>query len=111
MRPPDSQLFIIACRDEQNALVGLAPFYLRQRRTAGIPHLRELLFLGTGVYAQNRQYTDIVARRGYEGLVVETVFDCLESRDDWDSLCLREIPAASVTLTHLSDALGQRAHV
>src|SRR5688572_2960279 len=45
LRPPDSQLFIIVCRDEQDMLVGLAPFYLRQRRTAGIRHLRELQFL------------------------------------------------------------------
>src|SRR6185295_5271604 len=86
LRPPDSQLFIIACRDDYDTLVGLAPFYLRQRRTAGIPHLREILFLGTGIYAQTSEYLDIVARRGYEGAVVGAIVEYLENRDDWDSL-------------------------
>src|ERR1044072_3542756 len=35
-KPAGSRLFIIACRDEEGRLVGLAPFYLAQRRTAGI---------------------------------------------------------------------------
>src|SRR5438270_2232733 len=48
-RPPGARLFIITVRDSGGRLAGLAPFYWRARRTAGIPHVRELRFLGTGV--------------------------------------------------------------
>jgi CelD/BcsL family acetyltransferase involved in cellulose biosynthesis len=111
LRPPDSQLFIIACRDEQDTLFGFAPFYLRQRRTAGIPHLRELLFLGTGVYVQTSEYLNIVARQGCERMVADTIVEYLERSDDWDRLCLKEIPATSASLSYLMAALGEDAHV
>ena len=111
LRPPDSQLFIITCRDKQGTLVGLAPLYLRQRRTAGIPHVRELLFLGTGVYAQTSEYLDIVARRGYERSVAAAIVGCLKRSGDWDRLCLREIPATSAMLAHLRGALGKETEV
>jgi CelD/BcsL family acetyltransferase involved in cellulose biosynthesis len=111
LRPSDSQLFIITCRDEQDTLVGLAPLYLRQRRTAGIPHLRELLFLGTGIYAQTSEYLDIVACHGYERIVADTLVEYLERSNDWDSLCLKEIPAASATLSYLKAALGEDTQV
>jgi len=111
LSPPDSQLFIITCRNTQNKLVGLAPFYLRQRHTAGIPHVRELLFLGTGIYAQTSEYLDIVARRGYEFSVAETVVEYLERSSDWDRLCLQDVPADSVMLGHLTRALGEQTQV
>jgi CelD/BcsL family acetyltransferase involved in cellulose biosynthesis len=111
LRPSDSQLFIITCRDTHNKLVGLAPFYLRQRHTAGIPHVRELLFLGTGIYAQTSEYLDIVARRGYEFSVAETVVECLKRSTDWDRLSLQDVPNNSAMLAHLKRALGEQAQV
>jgi CelD/BcsL family acetyltransferase involved in cellulose biosynthesis len=111
LRPSGSQLFIITCRDAQNKLVGLAPFYLRQRHTAGIPHVRELLFLGTGIYAQTSEYLDVVARRGYEFSVAETVVDYLQRSSDWDRLYLQDVPADSIMLDHLKGALGEESQV
>jgi CelD/BcsL family acetyltransferase involved in cellulose biosynthesis len=106
LRPPDSRLFIITSRDETEELVGLAPFYIKQRRTAGIPHIREINFLGTGVYAHSSEYLDIIARRGYEGAVAQSVTSLLRASDEWDRLCLSEIPASSVMLAHLLEAIG-----
>jgi CelD/BcsL family acetyltransferase involved in cellulose biosynthesis len=111
LRPPDSQLFILTCRDERETLVGLAPVYLRQRRTAGIPHVRELLFLGTGIYAQTSEYLDIVSRRGWERVVAEAIVGHLERSNDWDILCLREVPASSAILPYVLSALGQDARI
>lgn len=111
LKPRDSELFIITARDEQDRLVGLAPFYLRQRRTAGIPHIRELLFLGTGIYAQTSERLDLIARRGCERTVAEAVAQCLERSNDWDRLCLNEVPASSAILPHLLDELGEDAIV
>src|SRR5437868_10179004 len=49
LRPLGAQLFVITAREAGGRLAGLAPFYVRERRTAGIPHVRELSFIGTGV--------------------------------------------------------------
>lgn len=111
LRPPDSELFIVTCRDEQHKLVGLAPLYLRQRRTAGIPHVRELLFLGTGVFAHTSEYLNVVARRGYERAVINATVGCLQRNGDWDRLFLREIPASSTMLAHLLEALGEDTEI
>lgn len=111
MRPADSQLFIVTCRNARNEMVGLAPFYLRQRHTAGIPHVRELLFLGTGIYAQTSEYLDIVARRGYEFRVAEAVVGYLQRSADWDRLCLQDVPANSLVLGHLRRALGEESEI
>jgi CelD/BcsL family acetyltransferase involved in cellulose biosynthesis len=105
LRPADSRLFIITARDEAGHLVGLAPFYIRQRRTAGIPHIREINFLGTGIYAQTSEYLDVLARRGYENAVAESVAGFLYSSDEWDRLCLKEIPASSLVLERLREAI------
>jgi CelD/BcsL family acetyltransferase involved in cellulose biosynthesis len=111
LSPSDSQLFIVTCRDTQNKLVGLAPFYLRQRHTAGIPHVRELLFLGTGIYAQTSEYLDVVARRGCELIVAETVAEYLHHSTEWDRLCLQDVPAGSEMLAYLRRALGEEVKV
>src|SRR5438128_12649648 len=56
LMPANSRLFIITCRDGHGRLVGLAPLYCRCRRVAGINRIREVLFLGTGVYSQTSEY-------------------------------------------------------
>ncbi len=110
-RPPHSHLFIILCRDGQGRLAGLAPLYWKQRRTAGVPHLRELHFLGTGIYAQTSEYLDVVARRGYERGVADAVVGFLRRDPDWDRLCLTEVPATSTVLPLLQQALGEDAQI
>lgn len=110
-RPPHSHLFIILCRDSVGRLAGLAPLYWKQRRTAGVPHLRELHFLGTGIYAQTSEYLDVVARRGYEQAVADAVAGFLRRDTDWDRLCLREVPADSTVLPLLQRALGEEAQI
>lgn len=110
-RPPHSHLFIITCRDTQGRLVGLAPLYWKQRRTAGVPHLRELHFLGTGIYAQTSEYLDVVARRGYERAVADLVAGFLRRDPDWDRLCLTDVPATSTVLPFLQRALGEDVQI
>jgi CelD/BcsL family acetyltransferase involved in cellulose biosynthesis len=109
--PPASRLFLITCRDEQGRLIGLAPFYLRQRRTAGIPHVRELSFIGTGVYARTSEYLDIIARRGCERAVANSVAEFLQDSGEWDRMWLDEIPSHSTMLPHFQEAMGEHAQV
>ncbi|HJQ69859.1 MAG TPA: GNAT family N-acetyltransferase [Blastocatellia bacterium] len=108
-RPADSRLFLVSCRDVEGRLVGLAPLYLVQRRTAGIPHVREALFLGTGIYTNTSEYLDIIARRGFERQVVEAIVAFLRENREWDRLWLYDVPSASTTLAHLLSALGPEA--
>ena len=110
-KPSNSRLFIIACRDRNQKLIGLAPFYWRQQSTAGIEHIREVLFLGTGIFLQTSEYLDIIARRGYERIVAVSVADYLRRNQDWDQLCLNEIPSRSTVLPHLRRALGESSQV
>ncbi|HKP13907.1 MAG TPA: GNAT family N-acetyltransferase, partial [Blastocatellia bacterium] len=105
-RPPHSHLFIVTCRDADDRLVGLAPLYWRQRTSAGIHHLREILFLGTGVFTQTSECLDLIARRGHEREVAAAVADALRAETDWDRLWLSEVPAASAILPHFERALG-----
>jgi CelD/BcsL family acetyltransferase involved in cellulose biosynthesis len=111
LRPSDSELFIVTCRDAQNRLIGLAPLYLRQRHTAGIPHARELLFLGTGIYAQTSEYLDIVARRDCEEKVAQSIAQLLQQSSDWDRLNLTDVPSNSKMLPYLMRALGEQTQV
>ncbi len=106
-RPQGAQLFIITVRDGRGQLAGLAPFYLRSRRTAGIPHVRELQFIGTGVYVQTGERFDLIARRGEEAQVAASIAALLLESNAWDRLCLDEIPATSLVLPHLRAALGE----
>ncbi len=110
-KPSGSRLMIIVCRDAEGQLVGLAPFYVAQRRTAGIPHVRELMFLGTGIYAQTSEYLDLIARRGSEQEVADTVVRHLQASNEWDRLWLNEIPTASTVFPYFHIALGFAAQV
>ena len=110
-QPAGSRLFIITCREENGRLVGLAPFYLVERRTAGIPHVREVLFLGTGIYTDTSEYLDIIAQNGFEQCVSQAVVDFLRENREWDRLWLYDVPASSITRAHLLSAIGDAARV
>ncbi|MBI1765642.1 MAG: GNAT family N-acetyltransferase [Acidobacteria bacterium] len=109
--PPQSKLYLLTCRDSENRLIGLAPFYWQQRRFCGVPHLRDLNFLGTGAGLKTSEHLDLLARRGCERLFAETCAAFLLQRRDWDRLWLWNIPEQSKTLSHLQPAFGQAARV
>jgi CelD/BcsL family acetyltransferase involved in cellulose biosynthesis len=108
-QPPGSRLFIITCREETGRLVGLAPLYIIQRRTAGIAHIREALFLGTGIYTHTSEYLDIIARNGFEQSVAEAIVGFLRENKEWDRLWLHDMPASSEMTPHLLTAIGGEA--
>jgi hypothetical protein len=102
----NSHLYVVICRDSSGRLVGLAPFFWRQHRTAGVLHARELAFLGTGINIYTSDYLDIICRKGYEKDVVASISQLLLRNDDWDRLWLTRIRANSVTLPLLQSAFG-----
>jgi CelD/BcsL family acetyltransferase involved in cellulose biosynthesis len=107
--PAHSQLYLLACRDGEGNLLGLAPLYWQQRQFAGVPHVRELNFIGTGAALKTSEHLDILAVSGFERAVAESVAFFLSQRNDWDRLHLWNLPDRSKTLPHLEKALGVKA--
>src|SRR5262249_34525810 len=110
-RPAGSRLRLIACRDNADRLVGLAPLYVHENRILGVAYLRQIKFLGTGGYAQTNEYLDVIARRGWEREVASAILERLESQRDWDRLALREMPFESAFLAHVQPELGESAQI
>jgi CelD/BcsL family acetyltransferase involved in cellulose biosynthesis len=104
--PPHSRLFLIACYDGSDNLVGLAPLYWRERSLVGVSRLQELVFLGTGVPTSTSEQLDLIARRGFEQPVAAAIADYLLQASDVDRLWLSEIPIASIMLPHFRRAIG-----
>ena len=105
--PANSRLFLIACYDGSDKLVGLAPLYWRERSLVGVGRMQELVFLGTGVPTSTSEQLDLIARRGYEQPVAAAIANYLLEASDVDRLWLSEIPIASIILPHFRRALGQ----
>jgi CelD/BcsL family acetyltransferase involved in cellulose biosynthesis len=108
--PAGSRLYLLACRDAAGQLLGLAPLYWQQRRFAGLPHIRDLNFLGTGAGIKTSEHLDLFTRRGFERPVAEACAAFLLQRSDWDRLWLWNIPENSKVLPYLQSTLGERAH-
>lgn len=109
--PPNSKLYLLTCRDSEKRLIGLAPFYWQQRRFVGVPHLRDLNFLGTGAGIKTSEHLDLLAWRGYERAFAEACALFLRQRHDWDRLWLWNVPEQSRVLPHLCEALGPAARL
>jgi CelD/BcsL family acetyltransferase involved in cellulose biosynthesis len=109
--PPGSRLCLVTCRDDDDRLIGLAPLYWHQRTFAGFPHVRELLFIGTGTEIKTSEYLDLIAASGCEEVIGKAVASVLSGRPDWDRLFLWSIPADSKVLPYFHRALGDGTSV
>jgi CelD/BcsL family acetyltransferase involved in cellulose biosynthesis len=108
LAPKGSVLHIVCCRDSSGRLLGIAPLYRQSQRVAGVPYLRELMLIGTGIEFKSSEYLDVIAYRGHERAVAEAIATCLQQRHDWDRLWLDQAPAESRTLPHLTNAFHGR---
>ena len=107
--PAESQLYVLACRDGEGNLLGLAPLYWQARTFAGVPHIRELNFIGTGTALKTSEHLDILAQKGFERAVAAAIAVFLDARKDWDRLCWWNAPDRSEVLPHLQKALNVTA--
>jgi len=105
--PPGTRLYLITCRNQNGELMGIAPLYWRQHCFLGIPHSRELLFLGMGIALKTSEFTDLIARRGDEQAVATAFASCLHQRKDWDRIWLWQVPRESSMLRHFTNTLGE----
>jgi CelD/BcsL family acetyltransferase involved in cellulose biosynthesis len=101
LAPAGATLHIICCRDASGRLLGIAPLYRRKLGILGIPCVRELVLIGTGIEFKSSEYLDVIAHRGHEKLVAEAITACLRKREDWDRVWMYQAPAESRTLPQL----------
>jgi len=84
---PDAPLFVVAVRDDQDELAGLAPFYVAGIRLLGAVRYRCLRVLGD--CDSGAEYPDLLVRPGCEAEVLPVVARALrEHRRKWDCLWL-----------------------
>jgi CelD/BcsL family acetyltransferase involved in cellulose biosynthesis len=109
LAPAGGELRIVACRSEDGALVGVAPFYLRRLRSLWMVDVRELLFLGTGVTLKTSEFLNIAARRGHEQAVARLVASVLKQRADWDRIWCCRVPGEAPVLQEFMSALAEKS--
>ncbi len=110
-RPPQSELFLITCRDQSGRLVGVAPLYWRHRSVMGMFKIQEICFIGTGVAMLTSEHLDIIVQIGYERLVGQAVAARIQQQPLWHRLWLWGIDTRSPVLPHFTKAFGGSAAV
>lgn len=91
------QLYILLVYKSDN-LIGIAPFYRKRERFSSLFLIRTLEFLGTGEVCT--PYLDFIVRPKNRKKVLRAVYDYLygASAEEWDILCLSDIPAESSSI-------------
>lgn len=107
--PRGARLYVICCRDSNGCLVGIAPWYVRPHRWFGVPYLRELAFIGTGIDGDTSEFMDLIVHRHQETAVTRALVDFLTGRADWDRLYMNHVPSESRCLRNVLEAFGSRA--
>ncbi|MGH7596497.1 MAG: GNAT family N-acetyltransferase [bacterium] len=93
------RLFLV---EEENQLIGIAPFFLRQRFYGWpLPHL--------GFIGQKRtDYLDFVVRAGTEANFFQQLFKHLqENKKEWLFVELKDVPDTSANLLHFFQEVGK----
>ncbi len=98
---PQGRLMCLAVRDSAGYALGFAPFYIQQRKKAGIRY-NALLFLGDGT--NDSEYMDIFCLKGQEETVFAAALDwLLDNQSIWDVCELNIIPEDSVSLPFIKE--------
>jgi CelD/BcsL family acetyltransferase involved in cellulose biosynthesis len=104
---PGMELFIVALRDADGELVGLAPWHLKRSALSG----RVLCFLGSGEVCSD--YLTVLAAPGQEQLVARRLADWLgdEARELWDLIELDGIELGDPLVHAMSEELAAQGCV
>jgi CelD/BcsL family acetyltransferase involved in cellulose biosynthesis len=101
---PDAALLALVASDEQDAVVGIAPWYCERSLTGG----QVIRFLGSGeIYSD---YLSVLSAPGREAEVAGAVADWLSQSccRDWDALELTGVDAEDITTRQLVSGLQHR---
>lgn len=102
-RTPQAQLLVLAVRDADDQLIGLAPWFLQQTWLSG----RKIQSLGCGEACTD--YMTILTLPQQEELVVNAVAEyVVEELADVDHICLEAIEADNPTILRFAQIMTQR---
>ncbi len=103
----DRELLLLAARDRDGTLLGVAPLLRRTIRPRGVP-VRRIELLATGEAEADEilsEYLDFVIVRGREREITTAFWEHLATLTDWDELCLASVPADSALVPALHDTI------
>ncbi len=100
------QLFVIAIRDENRRLVGIAPFYKSEYRLFGAIHSSCLRIIGDDNTAA--EYGNFIVDRLTENDVLAQMMNVLhQHREEWDFVWLHDFPQWSAGSRVVVDTIDQ----
>ncbi len=101
-----NRLWILLIYEGKERLIGIAPFYIRRYRAAGLFSIREVRFLGTEEVCSS--YLDIISTNRHRKAVLKEIYQYLygDAKGAWDILTLSDVPAESLSID-LLDSLVQ----
>jgi glycosyltransferase involved in cell wall biosynthesis/CelD/BcsL family acetyltransferase involved in cellulose biosynthesis len=97
------RLAILAARNPEGRLLGIAPLYARKAQGPCKVPMTELRFLGTGE-RPGPDFLNIIAVRGMEKRAADAVLGFLRAQPGWDVLTLSDVLDGSPGLAGLTDA-------
>ena len=101
-RDGDTELCIVLVfRDD--ALIGIAPFYIRSLTWKNVLKYRRLMFLGTTDECLLSQHMDLIYRAGDEKTVVGEVLAYIRNEDLCDEISLQKVDTSSSTIGVLEE--------
>ena len=109
-----AQLYLVATYGPDGALIGLAPFYLHVVKSRALLSSRRLELIGIAWRNDGpafSEYLDLVAARGSEDAVIESVANWLRLQDFWQDLTFAGIRENSHAARLARDHLRPMAYV
>jgi len=97
-----------------DAIIGIAPFYVRKRFLGRIYPVRRMMFLGTQEHGEGdvgSDYMDIIYREGEADSVVHTIFTAIEGHDMCDEIYLSKMDSASITFDLFRQKAGKAGYL
>ncbi|HFE36916.1 MAG TPA: GNAT family N-acetyltransferase [Gammaproteobacteria bacterium] len=86
----DKNIFVVAVRDEENRLIGIAPFYVVTMRLLKVIGYKVLQIIGDA--ESGAEYPDFIVRKGSEKLALDAIAHALESnQSQWDCMWIRRV--------------------
>jgi CelD/BcsL family acetyltransferase involved in cellulose biosynthesis len=102
----NSLLFVIAVRDANQKLVGLAPLKISSRKILGLVPARLVEFIGYGSPVSPEYLDFIVAKQNYGEIVTEIVLALIRNKRSWDVLHFSDVDESSPVLPLLRKVLS-----
>jgi CelD/BcsL family acetyltransferase involved in cellulose biosynthesis len=88
------ELRVLVLRDQEEAIVAIAPFYVRTKTILGGLSINEIRFLGTGEDV-SPDYLDLIIKKGFENEAINAFIQYLAVKNGWHIANLTDMLSTS----------------